>query len=163
MCGSARIMYFPPPGLIGKTDNQMKNSHKLFLLGCMALVALFFVSCNSTDDESESSYSYRIGFAGNLYTEIYGEEVYDEIKDYYVAGMKDYGIGDWDDDDPYLFTLYGLNSACDTMAVHGAAYGEALLEGSGITITFPTASLVIVEIENLEEVYWKTFREGETL
>ena len=146
-----------------KKNIQMKKSHKLLLLGCMAFAALFFVSCNTTDDESADTYSYRIGFASNQYTDIYGEEVYDEIKDYYVAGMKDYGINDWDEDDPYVFNLYGLNAVCDTMAVEGAAYGEALLEGSGITISFPTASLVIVELYNLEEVYWRTFVEGETL
>lgn len=140
----------------------MKKSTKLFILGCIALAALFFVSCNS-DSEYESIFNYRIGFATYQESDSLGSDPYNEIKDYYVEGMKAVGISEWDDDDPYLFSIYGYEAVCDTLVVRGAEAAEELLEGSGITISFSTTSLVIVDIDYLEEIYWKTFREGETL
>ena len=140
----------------------MKKSHKLLLLGCMSVAALFFVSCNN-DTEYEDTFYYRIGFATNQYTEEYGSEPYDEIKDYYVEGMKEVGVTEWDDDDPYLFSIYGYEAVCDTLVVRGAEAAEELLDGSGITIEFPTTALVIVDVLYIEEIYWKTFNQGDTL
>ncbi|MDO4160528.1 MAG: hypothetical protein Q4D41_08740 [Prevotellaceae bacterium] len=130
---------------------KKRNLFGLFLIGCIAAIALTFTACSEDDDDIQSgTFTYEISF-----TKFSGDgTVATTVTETFMTAMSEATDSSFKQINSSSFTLTGSRTVCDAEVKLACAAAEKLLETLSLNADF---TLIITNTTTATRIYENSF------